>query len=131
MGLGLLRQEQEASGSGSGSDTDFEGPQVDFNSFDTAGGSGSGSDLDVGGDVEQEVLRWGTQSGIHLWMMEARKHPRLVELIKAGSPGLRTRAHTLDVLGREAGSGLYGLEKGKGRAGEASLGSGSTSGSSF
>lgn len=45
-------------------------------------------------DAREEVLGWG--SGPQLWMMEAKKHARLMELIKAGSPNVRARAHTLN-----------------------------------
>ncbi|EMD36438.1 hypothetical protein CERSUDRAFT_115454 [Gelatoporia subvermispora B] len=35
--------------------------------------------------------------GAHLFLAEARKHPRLLELIRAGTPLMRARAHTTTV----------------------------------
>ncbi|PCH38893.1 hypothetical protein WOLCODRAFT_92487 [Wolfiporia cocos MD-104 SS10] len=36
--------------------------------------------------------------GAHLFLSEARKHPRLIELIRAGTPTMRLRAHTTTVV---------------------------------
>ncbi|KAJ3777239.1 hypothetical protein FB446DRAFT_718627 [Lentinula raphanica] len=49
------------------------------------------------GDPKTGVLITG------LFMDQAKKHPRLVELIKAGTPLVRTRAHTMD----NPGNGVF------------------------
>ncbi|KAJ4474359.1 hypothetical protein J3R30DRAFT_3508296 [Lentinula aciculospora] len=52
------------------------------------------------GDPRTGVLITG------LFMVEAKKHPRLIELIKAGTSMVRTRAHTLGNIGNGMASNL-------------------------